>query len=89
MKRLFHLLFLPCEGISAHISESLERELTGVERFAVRLHTLYCRACRRYRAHILTIRQILGIADEELCCTADMQLRNEARERIIKAIRSS
>jgi hypothetical protein len=89
MKRFFHLLFMPCEGISAHISESLDRELSPVERFAVGLHTLYCRACHRYRAHILTIRQILDVADEALCCTADMQLRNEARERIINAIRSS
>jgi anti-sigma factor RsiW len=47
-KHCWHLLNLPCEGMSRLASESLDRELTRDERAALRVHTFYCSACRRY-----------------------------------------
>jgi hypothetical protein len=48
LKECWHLLKLPCEGMSRLASESLDRELTRPERAALKMHTLYCSACRRY-----------------------------------------
>ena len=48
LKDCWHLLNLPCEGMSRLASESLDRELTRRERAALRMHTFYCSACRRY-----------------------------------------
>ena len=82
MKRLFQLLFEPCDGISSLVSESLDRDLTRVERFAVRLHLLYCVACRRYRKHIHTIRKMLAEADAALTASSELKLSPEARARM-------
>lgn len=59
MKRLFQLLNASCEEIAALVSAGLDRDLSGAERFAVHLHLLYCKACRRYRRQILLLRQTL------------------------------
>jgi anti-sigma factor RsiW len=58
-KDCWHLLNLPCEGMSRLASESLDRELTRGERAALRMHTFYCSACRRYLRQLKLITRAL------------------------------
>jgi hypothetical protein len=50
LKAFWRLLNLPCQGISRLASESLDRDLGHLERFALRSHLLCCTSCRRIRA---------------------------------------
>ena len=88
MKRFFGLLFMPCNGISELVSESLDRDLTPVERFAVRLHLLYCSACRRYRKHTQAIRTMLRAAEETLSVWSDLKLSPQAHARMTDLLKS-
>ena len=82
MKRFFRLLFMPCDGISGLVSESLDRDLTPVERVGVRLHLLYCSACRRYRKHTRAIRTMLQAAESKLDAWSEWTLSPKARARM-------
>ena len=50
-----------CREASRLISESLDRELTRRERWALRLHTVLCTACRRFADECRLIRSVLEI----------------------------
>jgi predicted anti-sigma-YlaC factor YlaD len=53
------LLTLKCQEAAELVSSSMDGELSAVERWAVRLHLLICRACRRYRRQIQVLRKLL------------------------------
>ncbi len=59
LKDCWQLLNLPCEGMSRLASQSLDRELTRTERAALRAHTFYCSACRRYLRQLKQVRRAL------------------------------
>ena len=46
------LLALHCDEASHFMSDGLDRELTALERWALRLHLISCRACRRFRSQL-------------------------------------
>jgi predicted anti-sigma-YlaC factor YlaD len=82
---LWRLLNLPCEGVSALASQALDRPLARPERWAVRLHTLYCSACRRFRRQIAFLRRAmrhLTAADP-----GGPPLPPEVRDRILARLR--
>jgi hypothetical protein len=56
LKTIWRLLNLPCEGMSRLASESLDRNLGRPEWVALRLHLLYCAACRRYLRQLKVLR---------------------------------
>jgi hypothetical protein len=63
LRRLLHawrMLNLPCDRISELVSRSLDERLGRVERLAYQSHLVYCSACRRYRRHLLVIREAMG-----------------------------
>ncbi len=49
---------LNCEQATRLASEGLDRPLTRKERWALKLHLLLCRGCRRYRRHLEILRRI-------------------------------
>jgi len=53
-------LLLSCREASRLISEALDRELTRRERWALRIHTIMCSACRRFSAQLIVLRQTVG-----------------------------
>jgi hypothetical protein len=59
LKAAWRLLNLPCKGMSHLAAESLDRDLDRMERLALRLHLLYCIACRRYNRQIRLLRKAL------------------------------
>lgn len=56
---IWRLLNLPCCEMAQLASESLDRELSRLERLALRLHLLYCSACRRYLRQLTRIQNAL------------------------------
>ena len=82
MNRFFGLLFMPCDGISGLVSESLDRDLPLVERLPLRMHLLYCKACRRYRKHAQAIRTMLRAAEATLGAWSELKLSPQARARM-------
>jgi hypothetical protein len=58
-RSFWNLLNLPCEGMARLASESHDRNLSRLERIALRSHVLYCTACRRYLSQLKRIRAAL------------------------------
>ncbi len=56
---VWRLLHLPCREASRLSSESLDRDLGGLDRLALRSHLLCCSACRRYRRQIGVLRDAM------------------------------
>ena len=91
LSEIWRILNLPCDGMTRLASESLDRDLTRLERFALRSHVLYCAGCRRYLRQITLLRDAMRHllrrlnSDEALPGTT---LPDDARERIKQALRS-
>ncbi len=75
------LLTLKCDHATHLISDNYQRNLTGVERWALRLHQLSCRYCRRFARQI----QRLHEAARRLAAN-DVRLSTEARQRIATSL---
>ncbi|MCP4250021.1 MAG: hypothetical protein GY778_23515 [bacterium] len=89
MKEFLRLLSAPCTEISRQTSRSLDEPLPRSHRVAIRIHYLYCTACRRYRRQIEKIRQALQAAatDEPGAeALSDLTLPPAARERIKRTL---
>ena len=78
------LLTLHCEESSRLQSEGLERKLSGVERWAVRLHFLSCKACRHFRKQLAFLQEA---AERRRELTEGVKLPSETRERIQRELR--
>jgi len=59
LQNIWHLLNLPCDGMTRLASESLDRDLNRLERVALRSHLLYCAGCRRYRRQLKLVKSAL------------------------------
>jgi hypothetical protein len=89
LKWLWCLLNLSCEGMSRLASESLDRDLGRLERFALRSHLVYCAACRHFQRQIKLVRSAMrrltrgaGFGER----SPGTGLSHEARERIKRAL---
>lgn len=51
------ILTLKCEHSSRIVSDSLDRDLTTAERWAVRLHYIGCWSCRRFGRQMKQLRE--------------------------------
>jgi len=81
------LLTLTCDESTRLVSESLDRGLRPAERWAVRLHAVSCRSCRRYRKQLAFLRAAiarLGHGDAEASASSSLGLG--AKERIRRAL---
>lgn len=87
IKRIWHFLNMPCEEVSHLVSEGYDRDLTRAERFAVRSHLVYCKACRRFRRHWDLLRKTLAdVAEGPEVPMAGPELSADAKDRIRRAI---
>ncbi|HMP06831.1 MAG TPA: zf-HC2 domain-containing protein [Lacipirellulaceae bacterium] len=60
------LLTLSCREASRLISESLDRQLSTRERWALRIHLAICSACRQFARQIKLLRDALTNAPDAL-----------------------
>jgi hypothetical protein len=71
------LLTLKCDHATHLTSDSFERELTGVERWSLRLHHISCRYCRRLYGQLKLIHSAARRST-----SSTKELSEEARQRI-------
>lgn len=91
-KELWRILNLPCEGMARLASESLDRDLSRLERFPLRLHLIYCAACRRYLRQLRVLRDVMRRLATSLETGEPLpgpSLPREVRERIQDALRKN
>ncbi|MEK6797903.1 MAG: zf-HC2 domain-containing protein [Planctomycetota bacterium] len=65
-KTLKLFLALSCDESTRLVSESLDHPLPASERFAIRLHAMICRSCRRYARQIRLLRETMIRHDQAL-----------------------
>lgn len=80
------ILTLKCEQSSQIVSASMDRKLTAVERWAVRLHAIGCWSCRRFGQQIRQLRRAMKLHPDRT--TSEIRLSPEAMKRIEEAIRN-
>lgn len=78
------LLTLKCDHATHLVSDSFERDLTHVERWALKLHQLSCKYCRRLAKQLDLIHQAARNATEPAG-----ELSADARDRIAAALAAS
>jgi hypothetical protein len=83
---VWQILTLPCSEAARISSESLDRTLPFHDRLAVRLHTLACASCRRYRRQILSLRKTATRLAERVNPPGPA-LPDDVRERIKRSLR--
>ena len=89
--RIWRLLNIPCEEVVRLVSESLDHDLSRGERFALKPHLIYCKACRRYRRQIAAMREaVREYVDriEPSDSLSPVTLSAEARQRMQRALDS-
>ena len=79
---------LDCKQASQLISKSLDRQLSWRERFAVRLHLLICKYCKRFSQQLETMRVALKRMTQSIENDSNIHLPSETKNRIAKSIES-
>lgn len=80
---------LSCKQTSQLLSQSLDRQLSARERFALRLHLWICKYCRRFGQQIQLLRVAMKQLGERVEGDSGIQLPAEAKVRIADLIRSN
>lgn len=80
---------LSCKQASQLISQSLEQPLAMRERFALKLHLLICKYCRRFRQQLQAIGVALKLTARAIESDDTIKMPPEAKQRLIQSIESS
>jgi hypothetical protein len=86
------LLNLSCREASRLISESLDRQLTRHDRWALGLHMLLCSACRKFAHQCQWLRDVLANMPDTLRATWSdngVTLSRERRAQIQRLLREA
>lgn len=80
---------LSCKDASQIISQSLDRQLTMRERFAVKLHLLICKYCKQFNQQLQTIRAALKLTSTAIENDDTIKMPSETKKRLMQSIESS
>ncbi len=73
---------LSCKKASQIISQSLDRPLTMRERFALKLHLLICKYCKRFSQHMQCLRVAIKKMTHSIENDNTIEMPLEAKKRI-------
>lgn len=76
-----------CKEISVLLSKSCDRDLGWRERWAVRLHLLYCRGCMQFGKQLRFLRRAGRRLAQPEALPEEVKLSAPARRRIRDAVR--
>ena len=79
---------LNCRETTQLISKSLDRHLTWRERFAVNLHLVICKYCKRFSQQIVVMRTALNRISQLIENDHNIQLPAATKTRIASSIES-
>jgi hypothetical protein len=77
---------LSCKQASQIISQSLDRPLTIRERFALKLHLLICKYCKRFSQQLHTLRVALTLATSAIENDDTIKMPSTTKKRITDLI---
>ena len=80
---------LDCKQTSQLISQSLDRPLTLRERFALRLHLLFCKYCKQFSQHLQTLRVAMRTVAHSVETDNTIEMPAEAKKRITDLLSAS
>ena len=80
---------LDCKQTSQLISQSLERSLTLRERFALRLHLLFCKYCTQFSQHLQTLHVAMKTMVHSIETDNTIEMPAEAKKRITDLLSAS
>jgi hypothetical protein len=80
---------LNCKNASQLISQSLEQPLTIRERFALNLHLLICKYCKRFSQQLHTIGLALKLTARAIELDETIKLPSETKKRLMRSDESS
>ncbi len=80
---------LSCKDASQIISQSLDRQLTIRERFALNLHLFICTYCKRFSQQVQSMRVALKLTTSNMENDDTIKLPSETKKRLIQTIESS
>jgi hypothetical protein len=95
---IWRLFNAPCDKMAELVSRAEDERLPGVQRAAMKLHLLYCSACRRFRRQLRRLRESVRTAGDSLiqdpaewhtgseAVPADTSLSDDAKARIRRAL---
>ena len=67
MFEFFKLLNAGCEDHARLISLSMDQSLSRSQRMGLKLHLMYCRACRQFRRDAHLMRETINMGCEHAC----------------------
>ncbi len=73
---------LSCKQASQIISQSLDRQLTMRERFALKLHLLMCKYCKQFSQQLHALRVALKLAASEIESNDTIKMPSATKKRI-------
>ena len=76
-----------CRDASRLQSEALDRFLTPLQRFGLRVHLVLCKWCRRYGKQIRFLRRAAHEHPDRLAEVGSSSLSPETRQRLKRALR--
>jgi glutaredoxin len=77
---------LSCKQASQIISQSLDRPLTMRERFALKLHLLICKYCKRFSQQLHNISVALKLMTSDIENDNTIKMPSNAKQRITDLI---
>ena len=80
---------LICKDASQIISQSLDRQLTMWERFALKLHLLICKYCKQFSQQIVAIRVALKSSSSAIENDGSIKMPSETKRRLLQSIESN
>lgn len=81
MKHLFHI---HCKEATMLFTQQQEQKLSATKRFALAIHLLYCRSCKRFRQQLMIITKSL-----KHLSTTDGQISEARKGEIQQAIENN
>ena len=85
-KSIWYVVSLTCDESSRLLSDAMDRDLTRVERTALRMHNLTCKSCKRFIEQLEFLRRA---ASGAVLNQNRQALSPEARNRLRESIRQA
>ncbi len=95
LKNILRILTLRCDESSQLMSKSQETYLTKAERWALKLHLLICRSCRKYEKQLKILRAVFkkmaqpSTYETEVPPLLDAKQTQALKERILERIQKN
>ena len=88
MSNIKKILTLNCEQASRLLSNQQDTSLRRTEQWALKLHLLLCRSCRRYKDQLRSVRKIFSaLRTKPDSAPPELRISDEKRDDIKKTLR--